>query len=1279
MSDEDSGSLGYDRLTPDHRYLGDEAVLVQAWKKSHEYIRRHNWYADSLELDVSAVCLNTLIPEWAGLLSRPRAMRYRTDPMRLVLAPKRGRWAFGTGRRWGPADKEPRLRPLAHLTIRDQTIATAAMMCLADAVESAQGDTDPTPRMWRLTERFPTLRPASYGNRLVCQWDGGSARFRWGNAKTYREYYTDYQTFVKRLDASPPQRAGMKLASVSVDLRQFYDRIDRTVLITKLRTIVDRHYADDGAAATPITDEFFRVLNGVFGWTWHKADRSDLNRFAAAAATTSGLPQGLVASGFFANAYLIDFDRAVKNGKLDDADGRWEVADYCRYVDDMRFKVFVRNHVSQEQLKAEFTKLVVALLETTAPGLTLNADKTEVSVADPLPAVVQVGRTMQVVQQAVSGPLDVAAAEQVLGLIDGLFPAAERAAAAQERGGLPKGESNPTLLEVFTTDLDVRPDTVERFAANRWRRVYRNLRVMTEDVEADPTAPAGSRVVLDNRATAFAKTLIRRWIADPSNVRLLRVALDVYPTPKTLGLVLRMPVRPFKHPGRRPVDKAARLACLYVLAELFRAGATETGLVRDRDMLPVGSQLDQYRRRLRWAATWCVRRAGALPWYVHQQAMLYLATCGPAAVMPGAGRLAGPEYVELHDFLAPASRPVRPCGVDPARGVALALVALGLGGDEGRLAARVASTLSSASGPALKQAVELLVSEGGTLVIPVRETLVAFDLDWGSTFDRLSPPVPVLAGPTLANGDPYRLDQVAAHPANPFGQENAVLVLAVRLLQNWPAPQDESRRHAAVVPAQVVVECEDWDRLADPHVARTLQFLRVQIGPPLDHPGLRSLLPVWCRPAEAWRLGFGRLLRGAITGRDDLVGAGSWPAGAAPGDTITPALRYRGVRTSAYKRQFGVFNGHSQLGGPAAPVSPWLSELLQRLLLWPGVQPLNDLIELPTEYGPADVLALLEDRLDRQQQVYGRSSGVPVYEVPVRLHPDRIDLVTGRPKPITAVLVQTVLPTTKDLKDATDLTLSTPVYRRQHRRHLTSVLQLLIKTIGCRDTHVDQPTSVDLVLFPELSVHPDDLLLVQQMADKLKAIVFCGTVFHANPLGGPGPVNTGVWLIPDLRRTGRQMVRIEQGKRNLTTDEHKFGIQPFRPCQWVIQGGSGDGQDWRLSAAICYDATDIQLAADLRNLTDGFVVAALNKDVSTFDSMVAALHYHMFQHVLLVNSGEFGGTTVQVPYKDRPDRVRVHAHGNDHVVLSICELDLLACRPKDPVPMKTPPAGLNRP
>ena len=68
-----------------------------------------------------------------------------------------------------------------------------------------------------------------------------------------------------------------------------------------------------------------------------------------------------------------------------------------------------------------------------------------------------------------------------------------------------------------------------------------------------------------------------------------------------------------------------------------------------------------------------------------------------------------------------------------------------------------------------------------------------------------------------------------------------------------------------------------------------------------------------------------------------------------------------------------------------------------------------------------------------------------------------------------------------------------------------------------------------------------------------------------------------------------------------------------------------------MTGAICYDATDLSLAADLRNVTDMFVVPALNTDVGTFDNMVAALHYHMFQHVIVSNCGQFGDRPAKHP------------------------------------------------
>src|SRR3546814_20308831 len=49
-----------------------------------------------------------------------------------------------------------------------------------------------------------------------------------------------------------------------------------------------------------------------------------------------------------------------------------------------------------------------------------------------------------------------------------------------------------------------------------------------------------SQSELDEEARAFALILIERWILDPSNVRLLRVALDLWPSRQLLEEVLKL-------------------------------------------------------------------------------------------------------------------------------------------------------------------------------------------------------------------------------------------------------------------------------------------------------------------------------------------------------------------------------------------------------------------------------------------------------------------------------------------------------------------------------------------------------------------------------------------------------------------------------------------------------------------------------------------------------------------------------------------------------------------
>lgn len=171
-------------------------------------------------------------------------------------------------------------------------------------------------------------------------------------------------------------------------------------------------------------------------------------------------------------------------------------------------------------------------------------------------------------------------------------------------------------------------------------------------------------------------------------------------------------------------------------------------------------------------------------------------------------------------------------------------------------------------------------------------------------------------------------------------------------------------------------------------------------------------------------------------------------------------------------------------------------------------------------------------------------------------------------------------------------------------------------------------------------------------------------LFTGKPL-----INSALWILP-TQDTGRglQIHIIRQGKQHLAPDEHALNqpkklIQPFRPCQWLIgyQWSTNQSDDplW-LSAAVCFDATDIGLAADLKDKSDIFVVPALNKDVNNFDQMSLSLHYHMFQMVVVVNNGRYGGSNAYAPYRDAWDRQIFHMHGQPQASIAFFELDHIA-------------------
>lgn len=1248
----------YSNIQPHIQFLADHAVLVQAWKKAHTYIRSHNWYADSLELDVSAIRLRALIGSWANELTPITIADFTPDPMRLVPAPKSAEWITSDG--WKPKDPEEfRIRPLAHLSIRDQTIAMAVLICLANIVESEQGD----PRLPLTVANQKKV--VSYGHRLVTRWDRDAAHFQWGNAKLYRQYFEDYQNYVRRPEKIRQELFGEsdKWAIVQADLSRFYDLIPRDGLLEKLESLCNKHRAKHELPQR----RFFDAVARLFVWHWHEFDEANANAICRNK-EGEGLPQGLAASGFFANAYLLDFDaymvslfgKRLKNRQ-------WRIMDYCRYVDDMRF-VIQFDDETPEDFRTQFETTLSRQLKRHAPNLILNEKKTQIMYGDSHASNVPVAEAMQAVNTNVSGPLDVETARHALEMLDGLLAVSN----SRKSQPTPEGTGHDERLKrVLAVEPDVRNDTLERFVAHRWRRVYRTLRVMADDESvADSTMNIG-RTLLDQRARTFAVELLRKWILDPSNVRILRVSLDLFPVPDHLEIVISL-LR--THLNTDDESEACRLTAVYVAAELFRAGATETGFVRDDDELPAGTEIVAYRDVLKAFAEEVLEDADSAQWYLRQQALLFLAVIQQPVANAHDATTENRDYAYVHDLLS-GGWPKKSARRNESPDVAIPLCLIAHRISNGH------DTIASSLAKWIKRTANLDVQRQ----LPF---LVEYDALFASTMAKLSKrdrnfwhDVVATAGYlmhpdrsawTATEGDQStnRLVDIVTSSENPFQQETAAIRLLIELSKKWSSSSDRNNAgDGDLTPARVQVSCSSWKRLADPGDTLAGMKFDVTISP---HPDLiddRFSVPAWCRTSDRWKYEVGQVFRAAVIGSTDFTR----PFYIQP--VVSGLTKYRGVSTGWFKRKHGLFNDRQGLGHRLMPVSPWLAELLGRLLEWPGSRQRRELVALPGTYTAAGLRRSLTDRLTKLNELYCRLTDLPLYPFPVP------SMTEHEPAgQLRVALVQTAIPATEDFKSA-DPTLNEPTMRRQHRRHVSSMLRLFMKLTEVREGYKNAAEPIDLVLFPELSVHPDDVFLLERFADSLKCMVFCGLVFHSRPDDEDKLMNSGLWILPVKTSDGRSIRFIEQGKYHMTRMESTLGITPYRPCQWLIEYRSGTETPVRLSSAICYDATDIRLAADLKKHTDAFIVSALNQDIGTFDAMVTALHYHMYQHVLLVNSAEFGGSTAQAPYKEQFRKVIMHHHGADQATVSIFTIDLDRFRngsTKSKPKVKYPPAGWDR-
>ena len=407
------------KLTDD--YLTDPILLALAWKRAHGYVRSLNWYADNFELDASSLFLQENCDAWANEL---KSKKIKLKPLELVPAPKTNRWEFVEPNssennedeetegeqclNWQPITGEQlSLRPLAHIGIKEQVFFTHLMSCLANTVETEQGNPE-TP-----LDEVHTKNVVNYGNRLYCYYDNeGNAQHNYGATSIYSKYFVDYRNFLKRPYHFAQQQSTEKLPSeevyiVELDLKQFFDRVRRATLVEKIKKLIKKQVPEFENKKFEETS-VAKLLHEFDSWQWStEAEKSykicpkneDGNDKEEKA--PKGIPQGLVAGGFLANIYLLDFDKQMSSllgGYIDEKYTiKWQkenpafqgiefpkikLIDYCRYVDDIRLVVTsdkINNYgIDLDLLKYVLQEYMAVHLEQHQQGLSFNEDKTKV-------------------------------------------------------------------------------------------------------------------------------------------------------------------------------------------------------------------------------------------------------------------------------------------------------------------------------------------------------------------------------------------------------------------------------------------------------------------------------------------------------------------------------------------------------------------------------------------------------------------------------------------------------------------------------------------------------------------------------------------------------------------------------------------------------------------------------------------------------------------------------------------------------------------------------------
>jgi len=1038
---------------------------------------------------------------------------------------------------------------------------------------------------------------------------------------------------------------------IHLDLEKFYDCIVRVQLNSKIKALVEPESLKNTSILSSDTNKnhLHKLLEAFDNWDWDN-ESPELYRTVCAsnesATIPKGIPQGLVAGGFLANIYMLDFDAWFNKLIGKDLAENINLVDYSRYVDDMRLIVIAKS----DKNAADVKKLIEEKINEQLSGLKLTLNKEKTVVERFTPKRGGISQKLNDIQKKVSGPISLNEIDEHLGHLEGLVTLA-----AQLTDNAKDKENTNPLARIEKPLQDVREDTLLRFCANKIHTLLKQKRSMiAQEVDLDGIPIAGGWDYLQEH---MARKFISAWSRDPSLVLLLKKGLEFFPDKRLIEIVFEQLSSVLKR-----TEKESQVAC-YCLCEIYRHSSTVIH-AKDRWAFPAHAEVEEFFEYLKNKAISLLDSANHE--LLAKQARFYCLVMNDSPLDKDTSD-------QNFNFITKMMKGYRSISSTLTREdfVANSLLAFQMGHDKKAVIKAISCFLeklstkdrkdNSLSCTDVRYFIKKVSVESPALFNQLASYAKSQSLIWLKANNNLVSNTgyyqKAITTPLnkIEKGVPL-LGMIKRHD-NPFRHENSILKLLASLLK-----EDDELFEQRIDILNSNIACAQWGSLQSLDVELTIDVKFIETSDDA-YP-----IPDWVNDEHIKLFHIGTFLRSCLLGKLDWTGFNA---------KTQIGVGYKGINTSFAKRKLGMMHSAEALGGHIAPMSNWLSSLLFRLLQWPGVQVNDTYNNWPKHWSLESLRLLVDKRIDEQRELYCKLTHMPGYI-------ERVDLGWDKSKKtLNVVMVQSLLPLKCDFSKYGFL-LDDNSYRAKHRRHVASVAELILHKINSQNSINDgnyKKVDIDLIVWPELAVNIEDIDILEQLADKTGAMIFTGLTFM-NLENIAGPNNVGMWLIPNKQKGGRQFIRRFQGKKHMMADE-KGHAMPWRPYQLfveLIHPAFPNESGFKLTGAICYDATDIKLSADLKDKSDAFIVPALNKDVATFDSMVDSLYYHMYQHVVLVNTGEFGGSVAKAPYKEKYDKLITHVHGSHQVSISSFEMNMFDFRDvgigmKSGKAEKTKPAG----